>query len=349
MRKLENEIMDTENEILENHRKQLIEEEQEELLKNSALIDSFIKFCKSKQLILTINSFAYIQTIGIIAKYPNIVNILNQKVVIDKEELVAIDILDKEFKTKHFVPGYYYSEKYMIMAHQYFRRGYYEKSNFSPEFINYFWNFNKDTIQKYISIDNSCVRINVDSPIYVEKDFWFGPKFNKSITDIEDGIIKLRPPLQLKRFHRNILFGNTYSLDIKWSSKNEIKVFQLEEFKTEEDRITKNEIEYFPVKYLHAEFDCNAGTFRHFDGAIHFYTKEEYYLRRDNDFNYNKKNGLQLKTLSQKLFKINGEVLVNEWAELVSRFLARNPLVFEYFTGKLPYKISEVINKINTP
>ena len=30
MRKLENEIMDTENEILENHRKQLIEEEQEE-------------------------------------------------------------------------------------------------------------------------------------------------------------------------------------------------------------------------------------------------------------------------------------------------------------------------------
>ena len=97
MRKLENEIMDTENEILENHRKQLIEEEQEELLKNSALIDSFISFCKSKQLILTINSFAYVQTIGIIAQYPNIVNILNQKVVtekypwINKDNLASLD------------------------------------------------------------------------------------------------------------------------------------------------------------------------------------------------------------------------------------------------------------------
>lgn len=102
MRKLENEIMDTENEILENHRKQLIEEEQEELLKNSALIDSFIKFCKSKQLILTINSFAYVQTIGIIAQYPNIVNILNQKVVTDKEELVAIYFFRSGVQNKTF-------------------------------------------------------------------------------------------------------------------------------------------------------------------------------------------------------------------------------------------------------
>lgn len=340
--------MDTENEILENHRKQLIEEEHEELLQNSALIDSFIKFCKSKQLILTINNFAYVQTIGIIAKYPNIVNILNQKVVIDKEELVQIDILDKEFKTKHFAPGYYHSEKYMVMAHPYFRREYYEKNNFSPQFIKCFWSFNKNNIQKYISIDNNRVRINVDNSIYVEKDFWFGAKFKKSITDIEDGIIKLRPPLHLERFHSNILFGNTYSLDIKWSSKNGVKVFQLEEFKTEEDRIIKNKNEYFPVKYLHAEFDCNVGSFRHFDGAIHFYTQEEYYLRRDNDFNHNEKSGLQLKTLSQKLFKINGEVSVNEWAELVSGYLAGNPLVFEYFEGKLPKKIAEVIKNIST-
>ena len=29
--------------------------------------------------------------------------------------------------------------------------------------------------------------------------------------------------------------------------------------------------------------------FRHFDGAIHFYTENEYLSRRDSDFNYNSK------------------------------------------------------------
>lgn len=140
--------------------------------------------------------------------------------------------------------------------------------------------------------------------------------------------------------------GHTYSLDIKWSSKDGIKVFQAEEFKVEKSRIIKNGKEYHPVKYLHAEFDIEAGSFRHFDGAIHFYTEDEYYQRRDQDFNYNFKNHLQLKTLSQKLFKINGQIEITDWVTLVSHYLTGNPLVFEYFEGKLPDRILQIIDKL---
>ena len=327
---------------------QQIEEKNEKLQKHSILIQNFIKFCAEKQIVLTIENFDYVRTIGLVAKFPNLVTLLNPKIIVDKEELVSMGILDKEFSKEPFASGFYYSEKYMVMAHPYFRRGHYEANNFAPRFINIFWNYYNEHIEKYISIDNDRVRINVDNSMYMEFDTWYGAKFKTTIGDIEDGIVKLRPPLQLQESDISFCFGNTYSLDIKWSSKSGIKVFQAEEFKTEDIRITKNKNEYYPVKYIHAEFDINAGTFRHFDGAIHFYTEQEYYQRRDDDFNYNSKNNLQLKTLSQKLFKVNGRVEIDDWVTLVSHYLTGNPLIFEYFEGKLPDNVLEIIEKLTT-
>ncbi|GHU86141.1 hypothetical protein FACS1894153_2630 [Bacteroidia bacterium] len=338
--------MDNENDILKRYRQQQLEERMEELTKNSSLIQSFIDYCDSKQIKLTKDNFDYVQTIGIVATYPNIVHLLNDKISTDKEELVEVSILDKEFKKERFASGYYYSDKYMVMAHPYFRRGHYQNSNFAPHFVDIFWGYNKDNIQKYIAIDSNRVRINVDNRMYMEFDTWYGAKFKNTISDIEDGIVKLRPPLGLEAFDIESFFGNTYSLDIKWTSKNGIKVFQAEEFKADKSRIIKNGNEYYPVKYLHAEFDNQAGTFRHFDGAIHFYTEEEYYQRRDNDFNYNSKNSLQLKTLSQKLFKVNGQVATGEWINLVSHYLQGDPLIFEYFEGKLPDNILDTVEKL---
>jgi hypothetical protein len=338
--------MSDETDLQNKYRQQQIEERKEKLQKHSNLIQNFINFCAEKQIVLTIDNFDYVRTIGLVAKFPNLVTLLNPKIIVDKEELISMDILDKEFSKEPFASGFYYSEKYIVMAHPYFRRGHFEANNFAPRFINIFWNYNKEHIEKHISIDNDRVRINVDNTMYMEYDTWYGAKFKKTIGDIEDGIVKLRPPLQLQESDISFFFGNTYSLDIKWSSKKGIKVFQAEEFKTKDIRISKNENEYFPVKYMHAEFDVNEGTFRHFDGAIHFYTEQEYYQRRDEDFNYNSKNSLQLKTLSKKLFKVNGRVEIDDWVTLVSHYLTGNPLIFEYFEGKLPDNVIETIEKI---
>jgi hypothetical protein len=335
---------DFDNEYLQ----QDTDERKEELAKNADLIQNFIRFCATKQIELTLDNFDFIRTIGMVAKFPNLVSLLNPTIIADKEELVRMDILEKEFSKQRSAPGFYYAEKYMVMANPYFRRGHYVENNFAPMFVNLFWGFNKANIEKYISIDNDRVRINLDNSIYKELYTWYGAKFKNTIAGIEDGIVKLRLPSQLRPSDIRFFFDNTWSLDIKWNSKDGIKVFQAEEFKAEENRITKNGKEYYPVKYLHAEFDIAAGTFRHFDGAIHFYTEEEYYQRRDNDFNYNNKNSHQLKTLSQKLFKINGQIEIEDWVSLVSHYLTGDPLIFEYFEGKLPERILEIIEKITT-
>ncbi len=88
-----------------------------------------------------------------------------------------------------------------------------------------------------------------------------------------------------------------HSLDIKWETKNNIKSFQAEEFKTEEIKIEYENGSFHPVRYIHAEYDLTEKVFRHFDGAIHFYTEDEYYRRRDSDFNFNKKNTTHIKSI----------------------------------------------------
>lgn len=340
--------MKIENEFLVDYLRQQAEEKEEKLAQNSTLIQNFIDFCETKKIKLTIENFDYIQSIGIVAKYPDLVTKLNDRIIVDKEELVDTWILEQEFEKKPMPSGYYFSEKYMVMAHPYFRRGHSENSNFSPKFIDLFWRYNKKDVQKYLAIDNNRVRVNVDNTFYIESDTWYGAKFKENISDIVDGIVKLRPPIGLEPFTESIsiLFDNTYSLDIKWTTKHGIKVFQAEEFKTCEIKIKKGEIEYYPAKYIHAEFDNKNKVFRHFDGAIHFYTEEEYYQRRDNDFNYNSKNSFQLKTLSQKLFKINGCIEVDNWVTFVSHYLTGNPLIFEYFEGKLPDRIIDIVKRI---
>ena len=162
--------------LIENYKKQLLEDAQKELKDHSEIIKAFLKFCESKNINLKEENIKYLQKIGIVANFPNIVNLLNPKIEIDKEELVEFNILETEYEKKAFFQGYFFSENYMVMAHPYFRRSHYEENNFAPRFIDVFWNYSTSNILKYISIDFDRVRINVNTRKHVEFDTWFGEK-----------------------------------------------------------------------------------------------------------------------------------------------------------------------------
>jgi hypothetical protein len=116
--------------------------------------------------------------------------------------------------------------------------------------------------------------------------------------------------------------------------------------KTEEIRMNFEGQQYFPARYLHAEFDLAANCFRHFDGAIQLLTEEEYFQRRDSDFNMTMKNSAHIKARSSKVFKINGPLKTADWVEFCCHFYAANPLTFEYFSGEYPKHITETLEKI---
>lgn len=338
--------MDTQEERMLKYQQSLLEEERKELSENADKIEHFKNLWAKKGMQLKDSNFNYVQTIGIVASYPNLLSFLNPSIENDKEGLVKCDLLNNHFVKKGLAGGYFYDTDYIVMAHPYFRRGFYENSNFAPRFIDLFWGLKKSELDLYIAIDFNRVRINVDDSLYMERDTWYGARFNKEIRQISDDVSKLRPPLDLDNHYISVFFNNAYSLDTLWETKNNIKTFQAEEFKTEEVKIQINGKDFYPVRYIHAEFDLDKNVFRHFDGAVHFYNEVEYYQRRDSDFNYNNKNSLQIKSNSRKLFKMNGSVDTDTFILYTSHFFVSNPLIIEYFEGNYPDYINEMIEKV---
>lgn len=338
--------MRTQEEAQKMYQESLLDQEKEELEKNRDLINNFKSETQKKGIKLLDTNFSYVYTIGIIATYPNLVSYLSPYLVKDKEGLNNFKYLNSIFTQRPYAKGFLYSDIYMVMASPFFRRGFHKNSNFAPRFVELFWSFNNPKIDSFVAIDYDRVRINVDSTMYMEKDTWYGPKFNKDIKSIPDEIVKIRPPSDIDNFLISFCFADNYSLDIKWQTKNGIKTFQAEEFKTEDNTIIKKGLKVYPVRYVHAEFDLTNNYFRHFDGAIHFYTEEEYFTRRDSDFNYNSKNDFKIKTESEKLFKMNGNISIETWIEFTSHFLTSNPLVFEYYEGKYPEAVSDILDAV---
>ncbi|NMR35339.1 hypothetical protein HIO71_14220 [Chryseobacterium aquaticum] len=314
---------------------------------NQNIISAFINFAQSKNIALTEHEFKYTQISGITVNSKNLFLKLNEDIVPDKDGLLDYKYLNSKFKKHVFSSGYFFSDNYIIMADHLFRRAYSLNNGFQPRFIEKFWSIDPsdyDEIKIRLDVDN--LKIDIQDSSLLELDTWYGATFNEDVGKISDQVVKLRPSYEFDDFDISSLFGGTYSVDIKWSSSQNIKTFQAEEFKTESINLTIDEELYFPVRYVHAEFDMNTNTFRHFDGAFHFYTEQEYYQRRDSDLNYNKKEYSQIKSRSKKLFKINGQISTETFVDLTSHFFSKNPLVYEYFTGQYPQHIKDILEKI---
>lgn len=322
------------------------EEEKKIISENSVLINNFMNYCSKLGLKLSLENFKYFQKIGIVLCYPNIVQILSPEILIDKEGLTNFNILLQYFKMRPPKEGSLYTDDFVILVHPYFRRGFYENNNYAPRFVELFWMDKITEVDKYIAIDRDRIRIDVNGPTWFERDTWYGPKFNKEISKIEDGVVHLRPTAGIKDTNISFFFNDAYSLDVKWGTQDRIKTFQSEEFKTERVTIEKEGEVFYPARYIHAEYDLDEKYFRHFDGAVHLYRHNEYLRRRDSDLNYNIKNNHKIKASSEKLFKFNGKIKPEIFIEYSSHFMSGNPLVHEYFEGNYPDFISEKMDLI---
>jgi hypothetical protein len=339
--------MQTHDELVKEYLLKKMAEEKETLATHSKLIQEFKLYCGIRGLDLQDENFRYFETVGIIAQYPDLLKVICPELEIDKEGLCDLDHLLRDTKRNPYFAGTIHMGNFKILASHYFRRRYFDRNNYSPYFIPLYWGHASETYNRSILLDNNRVRIDVDGPIHFERDTWYGAKFDENISCIPDGNVKLRPPGYLTQDHISSFFGSAYSIDIKWDTKFAIKTFQLEEFKTEEVTLNKEGMIMHPVRYVHAEYDMTTNCFRHFDGALHFYTPDDYIGRRDSDFNYNTKHGHQIKTESVKLFKLNGQIPVEIWVELTSHYLHGDPLIHEYFEGKYPKYIDDFLARLS--
>lgn len=334
------------DEMLARYLAEMEEQSRERLAEASDLITKFAALAASKGVTLGAESFEYIQTTGIVAKAPGIARALLGPIKTERDGLLSFNEIASRLHPSPHNEGCFAGPDFILMAHPCYRRGMHPVNNWAPRFIELFWQLDGPGIEKYIALEEDRVRIDVDGLGYFEADTWYGAPFDEDIRNIKPGVAKLRPPLDLESRHVSFFFADAYCLDIKWSESDGIKSFQALEMKTEDIRMEVEGQHYFPARYLHAEFDLKANCFRHFDGAIQLFTEEEYFQRRDSDFNMTMKNPTHVKARSNKVFKINGPLKTENWAEFCCHFYAANPLTFEYFNGEYPKHITETLARI---
>jgi hypothetical protein len=227
-------------------------------------------------------------------------------------------ILDDTFNL--FDGGIFYKD-HMLHYHQLLRRGYYANPNFdfTRNFVEYYQS-SKNHNDFRIAIDHRRIMPKEYVKHTMELDTWYGAPFDPE---------KLDDPnecgLTLVKRNKNSLFGMTNSLDrteFFWSYRDGIKTFQIEEL-SDIDSIFED---FNLNKYVHSERDTKRKIFRHLDGAVKVYPFVNYPARFA--LNMPTKVGC---TIKPKLFRIDGEIDLKNWIEIITFFFKSNEMIVEYF------------------
>lgn len=265
---------------------------------------------------------------------------------IDKDGLLHLDsnftLMDGGIEYKDHVLHY----------HQFLRRGYTSHPNFDflRFFLSYYYSFfadpptarkdsvpilklvaqtkSKSSLKAKLKTENHF-RIAIDHRRIMPKNFyaqigefdtWRGLPFDKGKLDDPNYV-----GLTVVERNKESLFEETCSLDrteFYWSYRDKIKTFEVEEISSS-SRIYDS---YYLNRYIHSEREIENSKFRHLDGAVKVYLKDQF---TDRHSSFMPK---ELKSYSKiKLWRIDGDILFPAWSELISLFFKGNEMILKYF------------------
>ena len=157
--------------------------------------------------------------------------------------------------------------------------------------------------------------------LLVELSTWYGPQFGADKLDDPDlvglaVVLRDRPsPYEM----RGPVWERTEFL---WKQRDGLKTLEVEEVSdprhAREGRVQN--------RYVHAQRDVERKRIVHFDGAVKVYPEDAY--RERHGARLGDPGGRPEKV---KLFRIDGDVNVGRWLELVGGFFSGNEMVVEYF------------------
>jgi hypothetical protein len=222
----------------------------------------------------------------------------------------------------HLFDGGIEYKDHVIHYHQFLRRGYRSNPNFDflGQFIRYYIQTGGNNSFR-VAIDHHRIMPKEFYQHLVEMDTWYGPRFDKSklddINEVGLTIVKRTSPSPFDLF-----FDKLERTEFFWSYRDGIKTFEVEE-------ISDKELfhdPYYLNKYVHSERDVKLKRLRHCDGAVKVYLKDDYENRLST---YLPKELKSFKKI--KLFRIDGDIGIDEWIALLSMFFKGNEMIMEYF------------------
>ena len=149
----------------------------------------------------------------------------------------------------------------------------------------------------------------------MELDTWYGPNFDRA--DLDD--INMVGVTVIARDRPSVrdMTARIDRTEFIWKSDRAsgIKTFEAEELRSSDAEIES----YIVNRYVHAERDTNVHVFRHFDGAAKVYLPADYGKRLESNL-----PRIPRAHMKPKLFRIDGDIDVDEWLLMTSMFFKDN-------------------------
>ena len=252
--------------------------------------------------------------------YPDLASIT------DSDGLIFLDDLLVRFQ--YLGQGIFKDRKQdiSIFCHQYFRRSLSHINNFHLDFLHQFMKLQgKEDIKLRIALDRNLIGVASSFHLREELEYAWGPKYSEDVEKIRPGVT------HYKCDERQKLFSGVSGMQFWWKNDENQKILEAEELRDDSTDGAKSD--RYGCRYVHSIYDVKNKKFEHFDGAIRMYDTEGMVARLGKEINKAGKSSMYT-----KLFRIDGNLKLNDWKLLITLYYQGNPLTYEYFGMKQEFE-----------
>ncbi len=219
-------------------------------------------------------------------------------------------------------PGAFEIDGLLLFAHPFFRRSLSRYNSLNTPFLARFQEIARSQeLDARIGLDPDMVGLASTYNEYIELEYWWGPKFTDELSDIDFGVTKHVAGEDQKTFH------GISATEFWWHNQNEIRTFECEEIRDIPSfGVGKDS---FGCRYVHSMLDKTKCIPNHMDGAIRLYDESRMIERIESDISKSGKNSNYY-----KLWRIDGELKISVWKELLNDYFRDNRQVGEYLGGE---------------
>lgn len=215
-------------------------------------------------------------------------------------------------------PGVFEIDGLLLFAHPFFRRSLSRYNSLNTPFLSRLQNvFKSYDLETKIAIDPDMIGLADTYTENIELEYWWGPKFDNELSKIEFGVSKHAANDDLKMFH------GISATEFWWHNQNDIKTLECEELRDIPSYGINGD--RFGCRYVHSMLDQAKFVPNHIDGAVRLYSEAAMIERLETDI---AKSGK--KSNYRKLWRIDGEIEISVWKELMNDYFRDNRLVGEY-------------------
>jgi hypothetical protein len=238
---------------------------------------------------------------------------------VDKDGLVPLKDLDA------IGPGVFRIGKLAIFAHSFFRRSLSRLNTLNVPFLARLQAISEPEVSVRIAIDADAVGLASTYAAYEELEYWWGPKFDDDLSNIQVGVSHHEASKQDRIFHG--ISGSQFW----WQSRGGKHIFETEELRDIPSFVPAGT--RYGCRYVHSIVDEETGNIDHLDGAVRLYSEDKMIERLPLRLSEAGRH-----TEYSKLWRLDGVIPLSIWKSLLSDYFRDNRLVGEYFGATDTYQ-----------